>query len=374
LSGNSAGYGGGAYACTLNNCTLTGNRAETQSGGGAFNCALNNCALIANSAAGNGGGAAGGMLNNCTLVSNSVSYFGGGASGSTLNGCTLSGNQSITQSGGGAHNCALNNCILAGNSAYYNGGGAFGGTLNNCTVTGNSAAGAGMFGAGGGTHSSALNNCIVCFNMAAISGPNYQNSTLNSCCTTPQPTGGFGNITNEPLFVDSAAGNLRLQPDSPCVNAGNNAYAPAGPDLDGNPRIVSGAVDIGAYEFQGTGSLISYAWLQQYGLPTDGSADHLDPDHDGLNNWQEWRCLTVPTDALSVLKLLALTTDAFGVTVSWQSVTNRAYWIERATSLTSPPSFSIIVSNIVGQFDSTTYTDTNASGADPFFYRVGVEP
>ena len=74
---------------------------------------------------------------------------------------------------------------------------------------------------------------------------------MNYCCTPTLPTDGVGNITNAPLFVDYASGDLRLQPDSPCIDTGNVAYAPGPVDLDGNPRIVNGTVDMGAYEFEG---------------------------------------------------------------------------------------------------------------------------
>ena len=196
---------------------------------------------------------------------------------------------------------------------------------------------------------------------------------MNYSCTTPLPTNGIGNITNAPLFVDYAGGNLRLQSNSPCINAGSNAYAPAGPDLDGNPRIVGGTVDMGAYEFQSPQSLISYAWLQQYGLPTDGSADVTDADGDGLNNWQEWRAGTNPTNALSVLRLLSPASGASGVIVSWQSVGGLNYFLERGTDLGAQPPFLPLATNIVGQPGTTTFTDTNAVGAGPFFYRVGVQ-
>jgi hypothetical protein len=376
LTSNSAQTGGGVAAgydghpCTLNNCTLSSNSAVW--GGGASEGTLNNCVLSGNSATDSGGGATDSTLNHCTLVGNWAD-IGGGAYGtmfpSRLNNCTLTGNSAIW-GGGGARNCKMTNCSLSGNSASY-GGGADNSTLNNCTLTGNSATDSGG-GASGGT----LNHCIVYFNTAP-DGANYSGDygNLNYCCTGPDPGGGWGgdgNITNAPLFVDYAGGNLRLQSNSPCINAGTNYYAPGSTDLDGRPRIVSSTVDIGAYEFQGAGMGEFLGWLQQYGWPTDSSADYLDPDGDGLNTWQEWRCLTDPTNALSMLRLLTPETDGTNVTLRWTSAAGVTYYVLRSTDPGASLQFRLLATNILGESGTTRYTDTNAADLSPRYYRVGV--
>jgi hypothetical protein len=285
------------------------------------------------------------VVSNCVLSGNSAGYGGGGAFNGTLNNCTLTGNSAYSDGGGGAYYVALNNCTLTGNSAYY----------------------------GGGAYYCALNNCIVYAN-TATEDANYDAyySTLNYCCTAPQPASGLGNITNAPLFVDLAGNNLRLQSGSPCINAALNAYAPGLTDLDGNPRLVGGTVDMGAYECQSPALLDYYSWLQSYGLPTDSSSLYPDSDGDGMNNWQEWQCRTVPTNALSALRMLTATLVGTNVTVTWQSVAGVRYFLERGTNLGGHPGFWLLAPNVLGQADTTTYTDTNAASLSPLFYRVGV--
>jgi hypothetical protein len=362
LLNNYASGGGGEFQGILNKCTLSGNRGTY--GGGASLGTLNDCVLSGNSAPGGyGGGADSGTFNNCTF-SNNWAANGGGVFRGTLNNCTVNGNWAAD--GGGTYLADLNGCLLNGNSATNgSGGGAYTGTLNNCTLTGNSAS---AF--GGGAYLGWLTSCIVYYNTALNEN---DVGTLNYCCTTPLPGISTGNFTNAPLFVDQAGGDFHLQTNSPCINAGLNAYAPGASDLEGHPRISGGTVDVGAYEFQSPASVISYAWLQSYGLPMDGLADYADTDNDGMNNWQEWLAGTNPTNAASVLRLQMPAFLPDGVMLTWSSVANRNYFVQRATNLMPPPAFSLLQSNIPGLPDTTSFTNITATNAGPFLYRVGVQ-
>jgi hypothetical protein len=368
-----------AGASTIAGFTLT-NGAATGSGGGLASPAASgpatasNCVFVGNVAA-TGGAASGAVLVNCRISGNIARDNGGGCYSCRLFNCVL-GNNTAGALGGGAYNCGLTNCLLISNSASSGGGAHSSYFLASCTVVSNSAGtGGGLLqpiGPGGGPQ---IVNSILDSN-SATNGPNIfsfggEAYVLGWCCTPAQS--GPTIVTNPPLFVDPANGDFRLMPNSPCINAGRNSYTTNLTDLNGDPRIAGGTVDIGAYEFQNPQSLISYGWLQNHGLPTDGSADYADTDSDGMNNWQEWVTNTDPTNSLSYLRMVAPdgTNNADGVTFHWESVGIR-YILQRSTNLAGP--FTTFATNFFAGVGIATYRDATATNAGPYFYRVGVQP
>ena len=249
------------------------------------------------------------------------------------------------------------------------GGGISAGWLYNCTVVSSTAT------SGGGVYvegTTALTNCIVFYN-SATTDPNYQSGpAFSHCCTTPLPAGP-GNFTNDPALMNPAAGDFHLQTNSPCINAGINSAVTSATDLDGNPRIAGGTVDIGAYELQVPASTISYVWLQQYALRTDGSADSLDTDGDGMTTWQEWRAGTNPTNASSALRISSTSVAGAVATVRWQSAIDVTYTLERSINLFLQPAFLPVQSNTHGTGSAVTCQDTNAPIVGRAFYRLSIQ-
>jgi hypothetical protein len=372
LTNNAALIG---FTLTNGSVRATTYRDLTDAAGGVYcestSAVISNCVII-NCAAYIGGGAQSGILFH-SLITNCVGHIGGGgAYTSILDHCEAIWN-TCDNAGGGLFYCQATNCNISYNLAYY-GGGAFAGIFSQCTVYGNYAASDPVFGGGygGGLNNVDAYNSIIFNNPAAGGGGDIVFGVFTNCCC-PGLAVSSGNITNDPLFIDDFAlpGNLHLQSSSPCINAGKNTFATQSTDLDGRPRIVGAKADMGTYEFQGAATNNFLFWMWNHYLLTDISFDSMDSDGDGLNNWQEWRAGTVPNDPASVLKMVSSSRSDPGVNVSWQSVQNVLYYLQRSPGPSA--AFSSIKSNIVGQAGITTEQDTTISGLGPFFYRVGVQ-
>ena len=98
-----------------------------------------------------------------------------------------------------------------------------------------------------------IHNSIVWGNTA---GSFSSQSARSSIVTYSDIEGGFpgdGNLSVDPLFVDPAGHDFHIDPASPLIDMGSSHPDLPPTDYDGNPRIIGSAVDMGAFEFGGTG-------------------------------------------------------------------------------------------------------------------------
>ncbi|MCF0074896.1 T9SS type A sorting domain-containing protein [Dyadobacter sp. CY261] len=240
------------------------------------------------------------ILINCTITKNGQIYGGGItniSSSPILINCTITGNSGL--SGGGMANISsfpiLINCTITGNT-----GGSAGGIWNkssspiitNCTISGNAASDEGGVGGilngnynGSGNSYPQLRNSIVFGN-----GRNIKNETGSSMIIQYSLAEGETNLNPndhnllsilDPLFVDPANGDYRLQRCSPAVNTGSNSFydreqipdlSAITTDLAGDPRFYeNGLADVGAYEYQGNSpAYIKGIWYVKAGAEGPG--------------------------------------------------------------------------------------------------------
>jgi len=295
FTGNSAREGGAILSSyddtnvTLTGCTFIANSARW---GGALELyhqsTITSCAFIANSAMDSGGAIylnGQSTISNCLFSGNTAASYGAGIRNRgdttlTLNNCTFTGN-SAGQEGGGiyypppippspppppppapppafspqspnllaypAHaQLTITDYDISDNSTSNDTGEVYYPpwtlTLNNCILWANSDA--------GGTDESA--QIHLCQPVQAINYSCLQGWTGD--------LGGTTNIDANPCFIQLGywdvngvwvEGDYHLLYDSPCVDSGDPNYIaePNETDLDGNPRVKWGRIDMGAYEY-----------------------------------------------------------------------------------------------------------------------------
>lgn len=300
--GNTSFEGGGILVSsspTITNNVITANTGCNGGGGIAVNFAApliqgntinNNAQGGCSGGIGGGGISIGGESSGTRVIGNVISNnrwgSGGGgislfaAGGPLIQDNIITGNDGGTQGGGlimfnNASPQIIGN-VFSHNSAF-NGGGLYwlipqstpGILLLNNTITNNSATqGSAVFNSGFAGNASIQNNVIIgqagvdsvfCESFNGNTPPGFTANDVFVTGATPyggictDQTGVQGNISADPLFVDTAVDNFHLQPASPAINAGNNTARIALPstDIDGNTRVFNNTVDMGAFEFQG---------------------------------------------------------------------------------------------------------------------------
>lgn len=287
LRDNQAQYGAGIFVSSghplLEQCTFEHNVASA-SAGGMYNYSENPSLVAA-------------TVQDCRFTNNHAESSGGAMrnwdTSPTVTGCSFEGNTArysgAGMANGGASNPNVTDCIFDGNrtdSLFSPNWDAYGGAMSNsetsspvlvnCVMVDNLvvalyprlARGGAL--ANTGSAQPTLINCTLRANLADIGNALSNSGTSHVTVRSSILWNGSGEIANEGsatvsiTYSDTAdtwpgTGNLsldprftgaRLQSDSPCINAGDPSYSPAGGrDLDGHARVLCTRVDMGAYEF-----------------------------------------------------------------------------------------------------------------------------
>ncbi|MBN1815719.1 MAG: right-handed parallel beta-helix repeat-containing protein [Sedimentisphaerales bacterium] len=242
LRTNGAGIFCSGSSPTIINCVITGNSEWGGRGAGLYgengsSPLLQDCLISGNSGAGVYGLNSSPVLDHCTISYNSNSGIVVENSGNpTVTNCLILGNSSSNDGGG----IRIENSVSSQERPSV--------TCLNCTITGNSTL---NYGGGLGCWNGKwlLINTLVWGNSG-----NYRPDEFHW-------TGGPYEFVNchiggaDPKFRNPVAGDYRLLEGSPCFNAGaHDAWQIhdflSETDLAGNPRVLYGAVDIGAYELE----------------------------------------------------------------------------------------------------------------------------
>ena len=236
-------------------------------------------------------------------ITGGSSYVGGGILGNGANAnisrCVITDNSASWAAGIAQSHGTIDRCTVSHNQATYNGGGIGGchGQILSCLVSDNLAGG---FGGGLVDCDADIANCTFAYNIAEdddvpeetggaikfcdgtvtnciMSGNSGWQVADSQCVITYTLYGGpeeDGNINGDPLFVDSASGNYRLQASSPCVDVATTQPPAVLPetDIDGASRWIDDyaalgtACDMGALELDQGATLhvpAQYPTIQQ---------------------------------------------------------------------------------------------------------------
>ncbi|MBN1592868.1 MAG: right-handed parallel beta-helix repeat-containing protein [Candidatus Coatesbacteria bacterium] len=232
------GWAGAAILCTANSSpTIRNNEisdnAANAFGGGIYcidhsDAVIENNSIVRNTVDAAGGGGVY-CLTHCSLfifgntIADNEAAFGGGimCSDSTPE---IIGNLLVDNTArvdGGAIVCIehanpeISNNTIKGNSADQNGDGIM--SYEGCNPT--------------------IQNCIIWDN-----GDDLYGCVAFYCCIE-DPDPGDGNIHDDPIFAAGPRGSFYLDPDSPCIDAGNTSAAAAG--LAGRTTQSDGSADSG---------------------------------------------------------------------------------------------------------------------------------